>query len=189
MSDLSEKLLRQALQARRDCRLGDAERDLVEAVEICRATGVRAELARTLTALGQIERDLHRGQAALQHYEEAVALYRAEGDVLKLAHTVRHVGDIHRETGRSELAEPCYREALDLYRGHAGTSPLDLANTIRGLAILKSDAGEADAARALWEEARDLYAAVNVEAGVAESTRRLALLAPGGSGPETAPAS
>jgi hypothetical protein len=42
---------------------------------------------------------------------------------------------------------------------------------------LKFDAGEAATARALWEEARDLYAAVKVEAGVAESKRRLGLLA------------
>jgi hypothetical protein len=45
------------------------------------------------------------------------------------------------------------------------------------LAILKSDAGDADAASTLWEEARNLYAALNVEAGVTESSRRLALLA------------
>jgi hypothetical protein len=52
-----------------------------------------------------------------------------------------------------------------------------LANAIRGLAILLDDSGEADEARALWQEARELYASVNVEAGVAESSRRLAKLA------------
>ncbi|MGA9417350.1 MAG: hypothetical protein WBV60_21855, partial [Terriglobales bacterium] len=89
------------------------------------------------------------------------------------AHTVRHVADIRREAARLDLAESCYHEALHLYRNHAATPPLDLANAIRGLAILKTDAGDAATAIALWEEARDLYAAVNVEAGVAESNRRL----------------
>ncbi len=173
MSEASNKLLQQALAARRENRLADARRDLVEAVDICRQAGERLDLAKALTSLGQIQRDLHHGDAALQLYEEAAALYRAEEDVLRLAHTVRHVGDIHRESKRPDLAEPCYREALDLYRGHERTPPLDLANAIRGLAILKDDAGEAEAARLLWQEARDLYASVNVEAGVAESSRRL----------------
>ncbi|MGO8986128.1 MAG: hypothetical protein ACLQFM_15195 [Terriglobales bacterium] len=177
MSDAFDKLLQRSVQARRDRRLEDAERDLVEAVAISRTSGVRVELARALTALSQIERDRHCTEDAFCHYEEAAGLYRAEGDTLRLARTVRHAGDIQREAGHPELAEPCYHGALSLYRGHAGTPPLDLANAIRGLAILKSDAGETTAAKALWEEARALYAAVNVEAGVVESSRRLALLA------------
>lgn len=177
MSDLSDKLLRQAHQARREHRLTDAKRDLTKALDVCRTEGVRAALAQALTALGQIERDMNCASPALQHYEEAVGLYRTEGDRLRLAHTVRHVADIHREAGNASLAEPCYDEALSLYRNHPETSPLDLANTIRGLAILKSDAGETATARALWEEARDLYTARNVEAGVMESEQRLARLA------------
>lgn len=176
MSEASDKLVQQALQARREHRLADAKRDLVEAVDICRKAGVRVDLAEALTGLGQIERDLHHSEAARESYEEAAAIYRAEGDVLRIAHTVRHLGDIHREEGRPDLAEPCYREALDLYRGHERTPPLDLANAIRGLAILKDEADEAEVARLLWEEARELYTSVNVEAGVAESSRRLARL-------------
>src|SRR5271157_3384218 len=176
MSEASDKLVQQALQARRDNRLADAKRDLVEAVDICRKAGIRVDLAEALTGLGQIERDLHHREAARESYEEAAALYRAEGDALKIAHSVRHLGDIHREEGRPDLAEPCYREALDLYRGHEQTPPLDLANAIRGLAILKDHSGDTEAAKSLWEEARELYASVKVEAGVAESSRRLARL-------------
>ena len=176
MSDASSKLLSQANQARRENRLADAKRDLEEAVDLCRKAGLRAELAQALTGLGQIERDLHHSDAALKHYEEAAAIYRAEGDVLRLAHTVRHVGDIHQDEGRRELALPYYNEALDLYRNDTRTTPLDLANAIRGLAILKDDAGEAEESRLLWQAAMNLYTAVNVEAGVAESSRRLALL-------------
>jgi len=72
MANLSDKLLRQAFQARRENRHADAERDLIEAVGVCRTNGARPELARALTALGQVERDRHRGEAALHCYEEAV---------------------------------------------------------------------------------------------------------------------
>ena len=179
MSDASDKLLKQAFQARRENRLADARRDLVEAVEICRRAGIPIDLAKALTGLGKIERDLQHSDAARQHYEEAVAIYREEGDTLRLAHTVRHVADIHRHDGNRALAERCYQEALEIYRGHERTPPLDLANAIRGLAILKDDAGERTEAGSLWEEARELYTATQVEAGVAESNRRLARLAGG----------
>jgi tetratricopeptide (TPR) repeat protein len=176
MSNATDKLLTQAFQARRENRSQDAKRSLIEAVRLCREAGVPADIAKALTSLGQIERDLHSGDVALQHYEEAAAIYRAEGDALKLAHTVRHLGDIHGEDGRAGLAERCYREALEIYRTHNQTPPLDLANCIRGFAILKDDAGEAAQARLLWEEAGELYAAASVNAAVAECRRRVALL-------------
>ena len=97
-------------------------------------------------------------------------------DPLRLAHTVRHVGDILREDKQLEPAGPCYREALEIYRAHEDTPPLDLANAIRGYALLKAETGERQDAIALWQEAGELYAQVHVEAGVAESERRVALL-------------
>ncbi len=178
MSKEAIKLVRQADRARREHRLADAHRDLVEAVALCRQAGVQHDLVQALKGLGQIERDLGRGDTARPLYEEAVAICREEGDPLTLAHTVRHLGDIHQDAGRVELAAPCYHEALALYRSHERTSPLDLANAIRPLALLKDDAGEVEEARRLWEEARDLYAAVNVREGVAECSARLARLSP-----------
>ena len=172
-----DHLLQQAAQARREHRSADAKRDLTEAVEALRAGGTQFELAGALKALGQIERDLQHSDVALKHYQEAVALYRTLDEPLHLAHTVRHVGDILLVEGHHAQAEPCYQEALSIYRGNAKTVPLDLANTIRGLAMLKQETRNIDEAKALWEEARDLYAAVKVEAGVAESNRRLAQLA------------
>ena len=176
MAEGIEAILERASLARREHRLEDAKRDLVEAVRISRAAGVKSDLARTLKALGQIERDTKHPELALPVYEEAVAIYRNEDDPLALAHTIRHVADIQRELGLLDLAEPGYGEALAIYRAHGETSRLDLANAIRGLAILTFDSGRAEEARALWREARDLYAAANVEAGVRESTRRLAEL-------------
>ncbi len=176
MPDGPDELLALALLARRENRLADARRYLVEAVDRRREAGATFDLTNALTRLGQIERDLGHNQAALRNYEEAAGVYRAESDVLRLAHTVRHVGDIHRNEGRLDLAEPCYQEALSIYRSNEKTPPLDLANAIRGLALLKGDAGDAEEARRLWEEAENLYTAVDVKAGVDESVHRLARL-------------
>ena len=177
MSEAIDKRQTQALQARRENRLADARHDLLEALALSRQANDRRALIHTLKALGQIERDLGQGDAALPLYEEAVYLCREEADPLLLAHTIRHLGDIHLDAARPALAEPCYHEALALYRAHKQTLPLDLANAVRPLAILKDDAGQVAEARQLWQEARDLYASVNIAQGVAESSRRLALLA------------
>jgi tetratricopeptide (TPR) repeat protein len=177
MTDVAVRLMRQADVARQERRLADARRDLTEAVALCRRAAGQRELLQALRRLGQVERDLGRGDAALPLYEEAVALCREEGDPLLLAHSVRHLGDIHQDAGRPGLAEPCYHEALAIYRGHDRTPPLDLANAVRPLALLKERAGAVAEARRLWAEAKDLYAAVNVPAGVAECSARLANLA------------
>lgn len=119
MPEAAITLMRRADRARRENRLTDAHRDLVEAVALCRQAGAQRELVQALKRLGQIERDLGRGDAARPLYEEAVAICREESDPLALAHTVRHLGDIHQDAGRVELAEPCYHEALLLYRSQA----------------------------------------------------------------------
>ncbi len=153
--------------------MSDAERDPIESIERCRRAGGGVDLARALTSLGQIERNLRRVGVAIEHYEEAAAIYRAEGDALRLAHTVRHLGDMHRGSERFALAEPCYREALAIYRRHELTPPLDLANALRGSALLEEMTGNTDAAKLLWAEARELYAAAGVKAGVEECCRKL----------------
>lgn len=178
MSEASEKLRMRALVARKESRLDDARQDLIEAIDLCRQANNDGaiDLARALTALAQIERDLHKNEAALKNYEKAISIYRNKDDAQMLAHTIRHVADIHRNLGHTEAAESSYREALALYRADKNTPALDLANALRGYALLKGDLRDAEHAKALWEEARELYAAVNVEAGVAESARRLAAL-------------
>jgi tetratricopeptide (TPR) repeat protein len=176
MRENADSLMTQALQARRENRLDDAHRCLVDAVHLCRNTGIPVDLARALTALGQIERDMDHTETALTYYQEAADIYGAEGDLMRLAHTIRHVADIHQDAGRMLKAEPLYQEALRLYRNDGRTGPLDLANTIRGLAISKEHAGQFEQAKILWAEAKTLYMGVNVRQGVAESSRRLASL-------------
>jgi tetratricopeptide (TPR) repeat protein len=176
MGGTPKALLELGYQARREDRLAEAKACFAEAADLCRAAGDGAMLARALTGLGQIERDLHETAAALGHYEDAVVIYRTLDDPLVLAHTVRHVGDILRNQGKLELAAPCYDEALEIYRRHEETPPLDLANAIRGYALLKASIGDKEEAAKLWQEAGVLYAAVGVEVGVAESERQVAQL-------------
>ena len=177
MSDAINRILSRAAQARKDHRSADAIPDLLEAISLAQLAGMQLELARALTALGQIEHDLNQLDVARKHYEKALAIYRLLGDRLKLAHTVRHVADLHRQQGHVDQADSCYQQALAIYRGDRKTWPLDLANTIRGFALLKEKSGSAKQAMPLWQEAKELYAAVGVPDGVAESSRRLALLA------------
>jgi tetratricopeptide (TPR) repeat protein len=165
-------LMDRADRARREDRLPQARRDFLEAVALCRRSGARGELVRALKGLGQIERDLGGGDAALPLHEEAVALCRGHDDPLLLAHTLRHLGDIHQDAGRLDEAAPHYREALALYRAHE-TPLLHLANAIRPLALLQERLGQRDDAILLWSEARDLYDAVKVREGVAESAAHL----------------
>ncbi len=176
MQDTVAKLLQHAREARREGRSDDARRDLLEAVRLCREDDEPTLLAPALTALGQIERDLDRPAEALPLYEEAAELYRKMNDLLRLAHTIRHIGDIHEDLNQFEQAGPFYEEALAIYRAHRGTAKLDLANTLRGYALQRGAVGDTQQAIAFWKEAGELYAACEVEAGVKESARRVAML-------------
>ena len=178
MTDQVDKLIKDALHARREQRRHEARALLVEALEICREPTPCAKLPLILTWLGAIERELRNGDAALLHYQEAVAIYREQGNTQAIAHSVRHVGDILCEAKRLAEAEVCYDEALALYDNDPQTPPLDFANAIRSLAVLKNDIGERETARLLWTKAKRLYEMVGVEAGVAECSRRLGLPSP-----------
>ena len=114
------------------------------------------------------------GAMARLCYEEAVILFREADEPLLLAHTVRHLGDVYLEQGRPDLAEPCYHEALGIYRNHADESSLDMANAVRSLAVLRWEQ-----AKTLWEEARTLYTGLSIEAGIKDSTARVAALSTG----------
>jgi tetratricopeptide (TPR) repeat protein len=176
MSDEVRDLIDRATAAQHDRRLADAKSAWTAAIDLLRNGDDQLTLGRALRSLAEVDRKLHDDEAARAHYEEAVALYRQLDDPLALAHSVRHLGDVYRHAHELALAEPCYREALALYRAHPEAAPLDVANAIRSMAVLKSETGAVQAARELWEEAKQLYTATGIEAGVAESSRRLTQL-------------
>lgn len=170
---LAEGLISAGCKARTENRLADARATFAEAVAVCRSAEDQPQLARSLTGLGQIERDLGNNALALQHYCEAVGIIRTLDDPDRLAHTVRHVADILRHEHRVDEARICYGEALTIYRQRSGTKALDLANAIRGFALLNEAAGEKPAAMELWREAKNLYQSLGLDAGVQESERHL----------------
>lgn len=136
---------------------------------------------RVLTAtlyeeLAYVERSLDELEAAESHYRNAAETYRDLDRPLKTAHTLRHAADILREQKKRNESAGLYAESLDIYRNHPETAPLDLANAIRGLALLKEDQNEREEAASLWREAGKLYELTGIDAGVAESRKRLALL-------------
>ena len=173
MLDDPEGLIALAYGARREGRPQKAKQLFSDAVTLCRARGKQTTLAKALTGLGQIERDLKNPQEALCSYRAAEAIYRELADPLRLAHTVRHVGDILRGEGALDQARPCYEEALRIYREQDQTPSLDLANAIRGFALLKAETGEREQAKSLWQEARSLYQSEDVTAGVTESDAQI----------------
>jgi hypothetical protein len=114
-------------------------------------------------------------------------IQRSQDDSLNLAHTIRHVADILREGTQPSAALPHYEEALGIYRHHPETGTLDLANALRGFALLKASLGETATAITLWREAGTLYNQVwqepdspftqaDLEPGIDESQRQIALL-------------
>lgn len=176
MSDSPANQIAAGYQARREGRLEDAYRAYQQAVESSRESGEEQPLIAALAGLGQVERDRGHREQSQKHYADALALCRRQGFPLRTAHIARHLGDIYRESGLMQQAEPLLSEAISLYRQDLDTTVLDLANAIRPLALLKATQGDTDDARILWQEAQVLYSAINVEAGVAECSRQLAML-------------
>lgn len=176
MPEESDVLVGRAQLAQREHRLAEARRDWLAAIDLLRRDHAGEPLANALRSLGELERKLRDSDGARAHYQESVAMLRNGPDRLKLAHTVRHLGDVHHEAGRADLAAPCYDEAIALYHAHPDPPPLDLANAIRSLALLRQETGDRSQAIALWSEARELYISLQVDAGVAECTMRLANL-------------
>jgi tetratricopeptide (TPR) repeat protein len=176
MSKVTERLIADAAQHRRQRELADAAREWAEAVELSRQQNDIPTLIRALRGGAETERDLGRNGQALASYEEAVLLCRKQSDALLLAHTVRHLGDVRRHLGDHEDAQSCYEEALGIYRREPGANPLDVANALRPFAILREKMGDFDGARAFWREARELYESLGIDAGVTEASQALAHL-------------
>lgn len=173
MTDTLKGLIARGYRARREDRVADSRVVFIEAVRRAAVEADRASLAEALCGLAQAERDIGNSEAAAHQYANAALLYRELGQPERLAYAVRHRADIFRETGKAAEAEPLYLEAEEIYRQLGEKALLDLANTLRGLALLNESTARTEAARTIWNEARALYAKCNVEAGVAECSKRL----------------
>ncbi len=175
MTGTFDELFARGNRARQEDDLAESRAAFIEAVRKAAEEADRAALAEALCGLGEAERGIGNLEAASHHYANAVVLYRQIGPPKRLAYALRHEADTVREACRPADAGPLYLEAEQIYRQLGEESTLDLANTLRGIAMVNEDAGERQSARSLWSEARELYARCNVEAGIAECDRKLAL--------------
>lgn len=173
MTESFQELFDRGHQALRENRLADARAVFIDAVRGAAIESDRPSLAEALCGLARAERGIGNLEAAGHHYANAAVLYRELGLREKLAYVLRHEADILRGTSKIAEAEPLYLEAEQIYRQSGEEATLALANTLRGLALLNEARANTEASKALWEEARALYARCNVEAGVAECSKKL----------------
>jgi hypothetical protein len=180
-----EEALQRGEDARRERRLGDADRAFSEAVSLLRRAGDETRLAHALTRSAQIARDRKDFDRAALAQAEALAIVRRTGDPA-LPHVARHMADILHDAARHAEAAPLFAEMLTLYRAAPSTPPLEMANAVRSAACHAEAIGDAPRAAALWREARDRYAALDdlfhqltgtsENPGVREADLRLAAL-------------
>jgi tetratricopeptide (TPR) repeat protein len=171
-----ESLLEQGRKAKSERRPEDARSAFQEALTECHGNEEGPLVAPLYEELAYVERNLRDLESAERHYRKASDLYRRLDNLLKTAHTMRHAADILREQNKWDESALLYAETLEIYRNHQETPPLDLANAIRGFALPKEDQEDPEQAVRLWQEAGKLYEMTGIEAGVAESRRRIGLL-------------
>lgn len=171
-----ESLLEQGCNAKSERRPEDARNAFREALAECHGDEDGPLVATLYEELAYVERNLRDLESAERNYRKASELYRGLDNLLKAAHTMRHAADILREQNMRDESALLYAEALETYRKHRETLPLDLANAIRGFALLKEDQKDREQALCLWQEAGKLYELTRIEAGVAETRRRIGLL-------------
>ncbi|MBV9063857.1 MAG: tetratricopeptide repeat protein [Alphaproteobacteria bacterium] len=171
------ELMEEGRQARRAGKKEEARAAFVRARDAAAAAGDSAGEAEAWCGLAQLAHDSGELASGADLYGRALPLFRGAGASERGAHTVRHIADVQREAGQFEEAERSYAEAMSIYRQNTEVSPLDIANALRGYALLKEAVGDTASARAMWEEAGELYQSFGVEAGVAESNKRIAQMA------------
>jgi tetratricopeptide (TPR) repeat protein len=175
-SDMEQRapqiLIEQGRKARLERRLEEARSLFSQALKECCVDDDPRLEAELHAELAYVDRALHDVQAAETNYRRATELFRTLRDPYRTAHNMRHLADILRETGRPLEAAPFYSESIEFYR-KSGEYPLQLANALRGLALMQGDLKDFDGSLQSWAEARALYQMVNVDAGVAESRKRI----------------
>lgn len=98
--------------ARAEGRLDEARQHYLAAVDACRSLGDAKLLAHTLRHLGDIEREMGRGDLAGPHLVEALEIARRENvAVLELANTIRPLAFLRDDPKLLEEANALYARA------------------------------------------------------------------------------
>lgn len=84
------------------------------ALELYSSMGHLEGQADVLITIGDIERNLGRHAAAVNHYRRSLGIDRQLGDRYWEAIALEHIGDTYQESGDSEAAEQVLRQALTI---------------------------------------------------------------------------
>ena len=161
MSNPAVTLMERANQARREHRLADAHRDLVEAVALCRHKEMQRELAAgrsrgSARSSGTWGAPTQPGPSTRKRLPFAVETTTRSRWHTRFGIWVTSTGT----PGRPDLAEPCYDEALALYRSNERTAAARSRERDSARSRSSRKARETSKTRApVAEKRRDLYAA------------------------------
>ena len=162
---LRAKALRGAFGlAQRQGRLQEAERFIIEALELYRRNSDEEGLQSSLNNLAALEVSLGDSDRARTAFEESIELARRRGDHWGVALIASNFGYLELTMDDVDGAERHLRASLELLR-ELGASE-ETAIPVQNLGFVALKRGDLDEARRLFEESRELSERVGWQEGV-----------------------
>jgi predicted ATPase len=158
---------------RGDC--ATAEKALRESMEIARATGDQAQLARSLLSLGVVSRNTGDAERAHELLTESLKIRRALGDRAGLSAPLTNLALVALDAGDTEQATVLLEESLELDREFESTE--GIAVNLVNLAWVALRVEDSDRARPLLSEALRAFNELGDPDGIAECIEAVAVLA------------
>ena len=155
--------------------LATAEKALRESTEIARATGDRAQLARSLLSLGVVSRNMGDAERAHELLTESLEIRRDLVDRAGLSAPLTNLALVALDAGDTEQATVLLEESLDLDREFESTE--GIAVNLVNLAWVALRVEESDRARPLLSEALRAFNELGDPDGIAECIEAVAVLA------------
>lgn len=152
-----------------------AEEALRESMEIARATGDRAQVARSLLSLGVVSRNTGDAERASELLTESMEIRRDLGDRAGLSAPLTNLALVALDAGDTEQATVLLEESLTLDREFESTE--GIAVNLVNLAWVALRVDESDRARPLLSEALRAFDELGDPDGIAECIEAVAVLA------------
>ena len=146
-------------------RRGDAPGPLKRALDLARASGDRAAIAKTAVAMGTFYGEEYRLIDAMAMFEEALDLVRPSGDKLRTATYLYNLGEVLFRRGEADRAALVYAEAMGIFR--AIEARVMLGYALSGMGQVLCFAGQYSAARLHLDEATRLFEEIDDAFGAA----------------------
>jgi tetratricopeptide (TPR) repeat protein len=155
--------------------LAIAEKALRESTEIARATGDKAQLARSLLSLGVVSRNMGDAERAQELLTESLEIRRDLVDRPGLSAPLTNLALVALDAGDTEQATVLLEESLGLDREFESTE--GIAVNLVNLAWVALRVEESDRARPLLSEALRAFNELGDPDGIAECIEAVAVLA------------